>query len=161
VSTQPQRVPISVERPWFAPDGTPLIAREAQLEVRSGRRWITEVRLLFEVSPETWHAVVEGQWFHLEPEAWGPVFAGDFDAGSDIRIEARLAPGHLHLFDASAGPKAHAAVLLQAADDNPVRQTESWYALFVTQESGPARTGFQTRWTGETGGRLKDIDPAN
>ena len=64
-----------------------------------------------------------------------------------MRVEARLKPEHLSVFSPEADAFDVAVALKGATSDSPLRQTESYLVLAVTQEQQKGlRLGFSTSW---------------
>ena len=111
--------------------------------------------LTIEVGSEQWKTVDMIMLFHLE---WGNRNEGEIVEGGDVRIEARLDPEfYVALIEALDAADSDDIVAVVAAldADHPLKETESWYGLRVTENvplppalaaKGDVRTGFTTVW---------------
>ena len=111
--------------------------------------------LTIEVGPDQWKTVDMIMLFHLE---WGNRNEGEIVEGGDVRIEARLDPEYypqlIEALDAADSDDLIAVLAALDADD-PLKRTESWYGLRVTENvplppelaaKGEVRSGFTTVW---------------
>lgn len=132
--------------PLRAPDGSEVVVEDAGVRLeREGDR-VVDVWLIGELVPAAWTRVDAGGWFHLAPDARGPSFGGPFQADVRVKIEARLAPATATALALLAEDEwTLLAELLGARLLRELHETETWYALYVTQPRGPVRGGFRTR----------------
>jgi hypothetical protein len=123
--------------------GASLPVRELGVSVRRDGDHTVEARLTCLLTFEAWQGLERGPAFHLHEAERGPSFVGEFDPNKDVQVEARLDPALLPDLDAWD----LALAIRKAAEGDPLRRTESWYALAVTQQmAGGARGGFSTQW---------------
>ena len=113
------------------------------------------VELTIELAHDDWDMADTNMLFHLQ---WGDRNDGEIVEGGDVRLEMRLAPGLVDEARALAGDDLGAAVAALDAD-HPLRRTDSWYAMRVTEEvplppaladKGEVRSGFTTKWNDES-----------
>lgn len=127
------------------PDGGSLTLANvcARLE-REGLR-IVDVWIRAELAPLDWTRVDTHAWFHLEPAVRGPTFGGPFAPDARVQLEARLDPALATALAVLSGNEWALLAELRGAGLLPrLHDTESWYALYVTQACGPVRGGFRT-----------------
>ncbi len=133
-----------------APDGSTVAIDEVSMKLRRGADGdAAEIRLLFQVDGERWDGIDKKRLFHLEPEVRGATFAGGFETGGPpIEIETRVDAKLLPRFEAKGREIHHvAAELLVVPKTDPLRATESYFALFVKQERHPGvKAGLKTKW---------------
>ena len=107
---------------------------------------VVEVRLLAEMDFFNWLRVESSVAFGLDAAERGPNSLGTFDASRPVRVEARLCEAALPSLGAPEDPYDVAARLRSATATSPLRQSESWAVLAVTQEMQPGlRGGFASR----------------
>ena len=121
---------------------------------------LLDVRMTVDLGWDTYdREIVIFQLFHCPPDVRGEGPEGGLIEGKRVRIEARLddALAREHFADADA--EAVAARLLELSESEPqhvLLETESWFALTVTQAldlppDAPAeaslREGYRTTWT--------------
>lgn len=133
---------------WRAADGAALAVESAEFVVKQDDvERITGVRLLFELPWDEWQRVDRGRWFHLEPDARGPVFGGAFDPEKPLRLEVKLGDPGLTLVEILVEHPDQFGERFIARDLDHLRDVEKWYAVAVTQEAAPGvRTGLRTTW---------------
>ncbi len=142
-----------------APDGTTIEARGERLELFFEDGVVATCDLTFRISAETYAVVDAGQWFQLVSDMRGPGSA-TFKPTGTVAIEARLANIFLSQILANGDEAEAAAGLLQkAAAGSPLRSTDSWFALHVTEDvelpeglEGSLRSGYSTTWEDEDEG---------
>jgi hypothetical protein len=108
-----------------------------------------ECRLTVQINPETYQRIETEALFNLKPELRGTFSAENFHPEPDIEIEATLQPELLvHLSECTTSEDAitYLQTLSQTQPDHPLLNTESWYALRVTQSQASAKIGYQTFW---------------
>ena len=110
---------------------------------------LQELRLRFQLSPEDWKRVDREQLFHLSPEVRGPIFGGELAEEVEVEVEARLSTAGLALVGVLAeNPQDAERIFLQAGAAHELRQSESWYALYVKQPLGTGmKIGFATTYS--------------
>ncbi|MBW4608230.1 MAG: hypothetical protein KME22_13675 [Hassallia sp. WJT32-NPBG1] len=95
-----------------------------------------ECRLTVQINLETYQRIETEGLFNLKPELRGAFSAEKFQPEPDIEIEATLQPDllvHLSECKTSEDAIAYLQTLSQNQPDHPLLNTESWYALRVTQ----------------------------
>ncbi|NET62799.1 MAG: hypothetical protein F6K47_43935 [Symploca sp. SIO2E6] len=96
---------------------------------------ITECRLIFQVTPETYQRINTENLFNLKPEIRSPIAGGKFQPLPEIQIEATLDPALLPTLAENATNAEEAATYLQKISqeqpEHPILSTYSWYALEV------------------------------
>lgn len=119
------------------------------LDVTMDDSQLQELRLIFLLTPADWERVDREQLFHLSPEVRGPVFGGELEEGVEVEVEARLSTAGLALVGVLAeSPADVERIFLQAGATHELRQTESWYALYVKQPLGTGlKIGFATTYS--------------
>ena len=141
---------------FWIPAGRALPARVLDASVDDG-----VVVLTIELAHDDWEMADMNMLFHLQ---WNDRDEGEIVEGGDVRIEMRLAP---HLVDdaqALVDPEgagdvdgdALAAAIAGLDREHPLRSTQAWYAMRVTEDvplppdlaaKGDVRTGFTTKWS--------------
>lgn len=145
--SEEERIRVAPRLTLFTPDDLPLPVRDVYLTSTWDGPQMIEAVLQFTVAPEEWGEIDRGGWFHLCPDVRGPTFAGGFEPDQDVEIEARLGePGTMIMAMLSEDPYDAGALLVRAEPGNELVRTETWYALYVKQERGPVKVGFQTKW---------------
>lgn len=131
-----------------APTGEAVTLREATLSWEREGVAIDDVWLSADLSAAECEGLMDGAFFHLDPEARGPIFGGEFDLAQPLRLELRLGQQHIaHLWTAAESIEDAAEVVSRSPLSHPLRRTESWYATTLTQAAEPGlRTGMRTRW---------------
>jgi hypothetical protein len=108
-----------------------------------------ECRLTVQFNQETYQHIETEALFNLKPELRGAFSAKNFQPDPDIEIEATLQPDllvHLSECTTSEDAIAYLQTLSQTQPDHPLLNTESWYALRVTQSQKAGEIGYQTFW---------------
>ncbi|MBD1848181.1 YbjN domain-containing protein [Cyanobacteria bacterium FACHB-63] len=110
---------------------------------------VNECCLTFQINLETFQRIEVEGLFNLKPELRGAFSAKNFHPEPDIEIEATLQPDllvHLSECTTSEDPVAYLQTLSQTQPNHPLLNTESWYALRVTQSQASGEIGYQTFW---------------
>ncbi len=140
------------------PSGATLRVRGVLLSVTGDDHGTpTECRLKVEMPPEVYGSLVVLGLFHLAPDNRGAASI-DFSPTSTVRIESALDPGMLSELELAGGDADSIASFLQSTSDagrwSPLLETESWYALHVTERitqdldpDGELWTGYSTVFT--------------
>jgi hypothetical protein len=149
------------------PLGQPLVARGSDLALEYASGVLTEARLTFLVPLPGYTRISEEGLFHLAVENRGPGGA-TFSPDGEVQVEARLEPALLSGIAvlgtdiAIIGPRFEASFA-----NGPLSQSESWYALSVTEEvlrdaeGGSLRQGYSTLFAAPPGPlRLPILDVA-
>lgn len=133
---------------FWIPAGRPLPAR-----VLGGTVDGDVVVLTIELAPDDWEMADMNMLFHTQ---WNDRNEGEIVEGGDVRIEMRLAPSLVGEALALAGDGDALAAAIAGLDrQHPLRSTQAWYAMKVTEEiplppqlaaKGEVRTGFTTKW---------------
>ncbi|MBW4606909.1 MAG: hypothetical protein KME22_06705 [Hassallia sp. WJT32-NPBG1] len=108
-----------------------------------------ECRLTVQINPKTYQRIETEALFNLKPELRGAFSAEKFHPEPDIEIEATLQPDllvHLSECTTSEDAIAYLQTLSQTQPDHSLLNTESWYALRVTQSQVSGEIGYQTFW---------------
>lgn len=109
---------------------------------------LLECHLTVRVTPELYDRIDRHSLFNLKPELRGTL-TGSFLPDAEITIEAALQPDRLtDLSDCQTSEEAiaHLQTLSETEPDHPLLNTESWYALRVTQQQTSGEVGYQTFW---------------
>ena len=128
----------------YPPTGAPLPVTGVGITMTLDEGSITELRMHFEMAPALWARLDDEQLFGLTEAARGPLFAGGFNPTPDVEVEVRLDTEHLAGLQPFADNIYTVGGKLLPAEDNPLRQTESWKALVIKQQRGPLKTGMKT-----------------
>jgi len=137
----------------WTPDRQRLPVDVLEFIVWQDENGVKEARLLLSMTHDTYAKVNAEALFHLQEFARGP--GEDFRADRLVEIEARLRDGLLNELSESA-----VDTLVQLARQSvtetavPLLETESWYALHVTQRvdvppkigEGVLKMGYSTTW---------------
>lgn len=106
---------------------------------------ITELRLTAELDFLQWARLEGGPAFGFAERVRPALLSGQLDPGRPLRLEARLRPEHLAAWPDEADAVGLVAALESAGPDSPLRQSENWEALALTQLLQPGlRGGFVT-----------------
>lgn len=133
-----------------APDGTPVVLSEVRARLEYQAETLQSVWLLAELDPAAWQHVDQGELFHLQRDKRGPCF-GEFRPHATVFIEARLARDPLTALALLGDNEWEVLAQIYGAKLVPsLHDTESWYALHVTQQQGPIKGGFRTTWADAT-----------
>lgn len=128
------------------PTGPPIRIHQVKARLEHHGEALQSVWLIAELEPATWARVDAERLFHLEPEVRGSQF-GAFHTDRVIYLEARLARDPLTTLALLGENEWEVLAQVFSARLVPsLHQTESWYALHVTQQQGPIRGGFRTTW---------------
>ena len=109
------------------------------------------VELAIELAHDDWDMADMNMLFHLQ---WNDRNEGEIVEGGDVRIEMRLAPDLVDEARALGGDDV-AAAIAGLEPEHPLRSTNAWYAMRVTEnvplpphlaEKGEVRSGFTTKW---------------
>ena len=133
-----------------APDGSLLEVHGLDLALERTDGALVEVRLTFLVPEIDYERIDREELFHLDPILRGPggeSFGPDGDVQIEARLEDSLLPGIAAMGEdiLQTGPSFAALT-----SGSPLLETESWYALSVTQEvlrdaeGGSLREGYST-----------------
>lgn len=133
-----------------SPDGSPLEVHGLDLALERADGVLFEVRLTFLVPASEYERIDREELFHLEPILRGP--GGEsFEPDGDVQIEARLEESMLPGIAAMGEDIVQTGPSFAAlSSGSPLLETESWYALSVTQEvlrdaeGGSLREGYST-----------------
>ncbi|MEH2039431.1 YbjN domain-containing protein [Nostoc sp.] len=104
--------------------------------------------MTFQIYPEQYQHIARHSIFNLKPELRG-ASTGSFLPDLALAIEAALQPdllAHLSECTTSEDAIAYLQTLSQTQPDHPLLNTESWYALRVTQFQEAGEVGYQTFW---------------
>lgn len=133
----------------YGPDGSVVHVTKVRNGITFLGGQLSELRLLFEVDQATWKRIDAGRWFHLDDDARGPIFGGEFKGDEPMELEATLKTQSLPLVAISTEDVWDiGALFLDAAPDSELLRTESWFAQYVKQETGikGLKSGMQTKW---------------
>ena len=133
----------------FGPDGSVVHVTKVRNGITFVDGHLAELRLLCEIDQATWKRIDGGRWFHLENDARGPIFGGEFNGDKPIELEATLKTQSLPLVAISTEDVWDiGALFLDATADSELLKTESWFALYVKQETGikGLKSGMQTKY---------------
>ena len=136
---------------FWIPSGRALPARVLGGAI-DGDRFV----LTIELTHDDWVMTDMNMLFHLE---WNDRNEGEIVEGGDVRIEMRLDESLVEeafdMVDDGDGDDV-AAMIVTLDREHPLRNTESWYAMRVTEEvplppdlaaKGKVRSGFTTKWS--------------
>ena len=129
--------------------GEPVTVHKVEVSVlrETDEAPVAEVRLCLELDALTYARLDTSDAFHLREAERGPSAVGAIDPAAAVRDEARLKPEHLSVLSPEADAFDVAVALKGATSDSPLRQTESYLVLAVTQEQQKGlRLGFSTSW---------------
>lgn len=143
---QTERLRIATELTLDTPAGAALITHDVTGEVTFEQGTVTSVVCTFHVDWTDWERIDREQLFALAPEVRGPVFAGGFQEGVRVEIEARLTDASIPLASILGHDEFDVGALLYPSGPPEFRHTESWLAMFVKQADGPLKVGFRTTW---------------
>lgn len=132
-----------------APGGESVPVREVYMEITQSGDQLVSVVIEFQVDYATWERIDAGGWFNMAPETRGDTFAGKLDPEKVVEIEARLGDASLPLLAiVSENIWELGGTLYPDGGPDEMRNTESWYGMYVKQEYLPGlKTGFQTKWS--------------
>lgn len=142
-------IKVCPELDLYGPDGSIVHVTKVRNGITFVGGQLAELRLIVEIDQDTWKRIDAGRWFHLEDDARGPVFGGDFNAEKPIELEATLKTQSLPLVAISTEDIWDiGALFLDATPNSELIRTESWFALYVKQETGikGLKSGMQTKW---------------
>lgn len=118
-----------------------------------------DVRITVDLGWDSYdRSVVIFHLFHCPPDVRGAGPEGGLIEGKRVRVEARLdeALAQEHFADTDAeGVAARLAELSESDSQHPLLETESWFAITVTQaldlpdeapEGAALREGYRTAW---------------
>jgi hypothetical protein len=133
----------------YGPDGSVVHVTKVRNGITFVGGQLAELRLLVELDWATWQRIDKSRWFHLEDDARGPIFGGEFKEGQPIELEATLKRQSLPLVAISTEDVWDiGALFLDATPDSELLKTESWFAQYVKQDTGikGLKSGMQTKW---------------
>lgn len=140
-----EKIKIAPEHSFRAPDGSDVPVRSLRLEVDYDDETVREIRTGFWVDHATWERIDAGGWFNMPAEVRGATFAGGFEPGANIEIEAELDGDATTAVALTSDDYWDIGAQLHGAKgDAPLNKTESWFGLYVKQVRGPIKTGFAT-----------------
>lgn len=137
-------MPAFITQQWMllTPEGDPL----PLLAPAAARRGPETVVLTFTLAPGVYLRVSREGLFNRSPAARGPG-EDSLKADQPVRVEARLDYTLTALLEVARTDEELAMILAAAPPEESVRQTESYFALTVTQQITPQlRGGYQTVW---------------
>ena len=144
--------PLGLDVAFTTPRGGTVVLRVESVTLRRDGELPPAVRIELLADEIAWARIDAGALLHLDPDARGPVLGDGFAGGEPVRIVALLDG----LVMAALEPLDEAAIGARLRDgdpDDPLLDTESWWALDVTGRlqtppgmDGEVRAGLTTVW---------------